>query len=163
MSEQQVAARHAEQEFFCPHCLFAVATSSRSAFPPDAIRCEHCRLVIGAHRCKTRGEAAIERGTSGTAAGIMANTARRAAAAPGDPSEVIDALLLVAEMHDTAVDRLRMQDFDAAQRRGLCDIELAVVLSTFSSWKAARREAAIAAPPRERRRGRQALPPEEAA
>lgn len=75
---------------------------------------------------------------------MMANAARRAEGAPGDPAVVVGALLSVAEVVDVDVSRLRMTDYDRMRLAEPALPTLAVVLATFATWKAARAAAARA-------------------
>lgn len=123
--------------------------------PPAAMRCSNCRLIIGAGRA--RAEAVDEDGDArsrGSAAGVLANAARRAQSAPVEISVVTAALRSSAAEVGCSVERLRMLDYQPHAERDQGKPDLSAVLATFSTWKAARaaaaeldgREAAAAAP-----------------
>lgn len=127
----------------CPHCLLPIA-GARLPFPPQAMRCPHCRLIIGQGRARV--EASGEDGDArsrGSAAGVLANAARRLGSEPGDREVVMAALRGVAAEVGCAVDRLRMLDYQEATDADAALPSLGVVLATFHTWKVARAEAAI--------------------
>jgi hypothetical protein len=106
-------------------------------------RCPTCRLVVGAGRATdTRGDGITLSG-AGTAAGFLAAAARREEAEEADPTWVAGALADVAELLGVEVGRLRMLDYQEATGRDPELPELGVVLATFKTWKAARRQAAV--------------------
>jgi hypothetical protein len=112
-------------------------------YPAAALRCPNCRLIIGPGRA--RAEATGEDGEArsrGSAAGVLANAARRAQSEVGSVPEVRAALRHTADVVGCAVERLRMLDYQHQTERepGLPD--LATVLATFSTWKGARSAAA---------------------
>ncbi len=117
-------------------------------YPPAAMRCPNCRLIIGVGRA--RADAVAEDGDArsrGSAAGVLANAARRMQSDAADPVLVLDALRRVADLHGCSVERLRMLDYQEHADR---DPELPVlgtVLATFSTWKSARAAAAAEAVP----------------
>lgn len=122
----------------CPHCLLRVPGASCLPYPPAAMRCPHCRLIIGAGRAR---EEACEDGDArsrGSAAGVLANAARRAQSEPGDVEEITAALRKSAAEVGCAVERLRMLDYQHQAERDQAMPELSAVLATYSTWKAAR-------------------------
>jgi len=109
------------------------------------MRCPHCRLVIGTGRARADG-ASGEHGARahGSAAGVVANAARREHGEVLDQDRVANALRDVADNVGCPLDRLRMLDY---QEEAQLDPELpplAGVIATFGTWKKARREAAAA-------------------
>ena len=127
----------------CPHCLLPIA-GAQLPHPPQAVRCPHCRLIIGQGRARqaAQGEDGDAR-SRGSAAGVLANAARRAGGEPGDREEVMAALRGVAAEVGCAVDRLRMLDYQEATDSDPALPSLGTVLATFHTWKVARAEAAI--------------------
>src|SRR2546423_9279186 len=59
---------------YCPNWSQQFAENQGDPAPPRPLRCPHCKLVIGAGRGRTKPD----RGQPGTAAGLIANEARRA-------------------------------------------------------------------------------------
>jgi hypothetical protein len=109
------------------------------------MRCPNCRLIIGAGRA--RAEAVADEGEArsrGSAAGVLANAARRVQAEVGDREEVLDGLRRTAALVGSGVERLRMLDYQQAADRDPTLLDLSVVLATFTTWKAARAAAATA-------------------
>ncbi len=127
----------------CPHCLSCIANSSAAAFPATPMRCPTCRLMIGAGRTKSPAEIAGAGRSAAAAVGVLASDARRADAVAGDPGAILDDLARVAAAGGARLERLRMTDYDAAQRDGAVVHPLAVVLATFGSWKGARADAVV--------------------
>jgi hypothetical protein len=112
-------------------------------WPPQPVRCPHCRLLIGAGRAREAGDGAP--GARGAAAGVFAREAQRARDPDADhvPSEeVIHGIRAVAEQLGSPPERLLMVDYQqcAAEDDSLPD--LTDVFTAFGSWKRARREAA---------------------
>lgn len=127
----------------CPHCLLAMPGGQTLPYPPAAMRCPNCRLIIGVGRA--RADAVSEDGDArsrGSAAGVLANAARRAQSEAGDVDEVRAALRTVAEQQGCAVERLRMLDYQEHAERDPELPGLSTVLATFATWKAARAAAA---------------------
>lgn len=115
--------------------------------PPAAMRCPNCRLIIGAGRA--RAEAVDEDGDArsrGSAAGVLANAARRAQSAPADVPAIVWALRACADEVGCPVERLRMLDYQQHAERDGAKPDLSAVLATFTTWKAARAAAVAAAP-----------------
>lgn len=129
----------------CPHCLLPIGDDDAGPFPPDRMRCPHCRLGIAAGRART--DVDPSQVSSGSAAGVLVNAARREDAEPVDPAVVAAALQQVSGQVGVPVARLRMLDYE---RIGGADPELpslGSVLATAGSWKKARQSAADAAAP----------------
>jgi len=127
---------------FCPHCLLVIAKDVGERHPPQPVRCPHCRLGIAAGRARTDVDAATA--SSGSAAGVLANAARREDAEAADPKVVVQALTSVAADVGVPVARLRMLDYE---RVSAADPELpglGSVLGCSGSWKKARQAAADA-------------------
>ena len=122
-------------EFFCPHGRMSMGHSDTRLHPPAAVSCPSCRLVVGQGRA-TLEDATIA--TAGTAAGFISSAARRTGAAAVDPRVAIEDMRHAAEAMGADVKRLRMLDYDNAQRLGVVDTTVAEVLATFGSWKGAR-------------------------
>ena len=128
---------------YCPHCLLSVTDDADGPFPPQPMRCPHCRLGIAAGRARTEvGDEA----SSGSAAGVLMNAAKREDSDAIDPDLVVAGLTRVAAEVGVPVARLRMLDY---QRLSAADPELpglGSVLGTCGSWKKARQLAADAPP-----------------
>lgn len=107
------------------------------------MRCPHCRLVIGTGRARASGDDA-EHGprAHGSAAGVLANAARREPGDPVAPQVVTVALRDVADAVGCPLDRLRMIDYEEETHAHPELPPLASVIATCGSWKQARREAA---------------------
>jgi hypothetical protein len=107
------------------------------------MRCHHCRLIIGPGRARENTAEDGDARSRGSAAGVLANAARRAGEAAGGKGDVILALRRTAETVGCTVERLRMLDYQhEAERQG--DLpSLSSVLATFGTWKAARSAAAV--------------------
>lgn len=129
----------------CPHCLLLL-TRADGAYPPAPMRCPHCRLVIGVGRARADGEDG-EHGARahGSAAGVVANAARREDGEVLDRGRVTIALRNVAGNVGCPLDRLRMLDYQEVAQQDPELPPLAGVIATFGTWKKARREAAAAA------------------
>jgi hypothetical protein len=131
----------------CPHCLLPVADGERADFPPQAMRCPHCRLIIGAGRARGDATEDGDARSRGSAAGVLANAARRAQSAPGGRDEIGAALRAIADEVGCSVERLRLLDYQHEAEGASPPLpELGVVLATFGTWKAARAAAAVEAP-----------------
>lgn len=127
----------------CPHCLLPIGDGRVWPFPEQPTRCQHCRLIIGPGRARENTAEDGDARSRGSAAGVLANAARRAGAAAGGKDDVIVALRRTADAVGCTVERLRMLDYqDEAERDG--DLpSLSSVLATFGTWKAARSAAAL--------------------
>jgi len=117
------------------------------------MRCPHCRLIIGAGRARAEARDDGDARSRGSAAGVLANAARRAQSEPGGIEEIIAALRKSATEMGCAVERLRMLDYQQQSERDQAMPELSAVLATYSTWKAARaaateRTAVVEASPR---------------
>jgi len=115
------------------------------------MRCPHCRLIIGAGRARAEACDDGDARSRGSAAGVLANAARRAHSEPGRIEEIIAALRKSATEVGCAVERLRMLDYQQQSERDQAMPELSAVLATYSTWKAARaaateRTTVVAAP-----------------
>lgn len=123
----------------CPHCLGVASQTAGTVEVSAMMRCPHCRLVIGLGRCKTPAAAVLAGDQRrGGRAGVLAGSARRAEAEPGDPRSVTRDLRAVADVCAVKVGRLRMTDYSDALARGVVASGLAVVIATFGSWRLAR-------------------------
>jgi hypothetical protein len=109
------------------------------------MRCPHCRLVIGAGRARAESDGEHGARAHGSAAGVVANAARRDDGEVLDRDVVLDALQEVAGDVGCPLDRLRMLDYQEAARDSTLP-RLADVIATFGGWKQARREAVTNAP-----------------
>jgi hypothetical protein len=123
---------------YCPHCALDLAADVELPYPQQtAVRCRHCRLVVGPGRAKASPEGAA--GGRGAAAGRYASEARRAAKGgeAGDPDAVLAAVRIVAEAVGRRPHEVRMLEYrELAEQRG--DLPpLADVIATFGSWKSA--------------------------
>lgn len=106
------------------------------------MRCAHCRLIIGAGRARAEASEDGDARSRGSAAGVLANAARRAQSAPGGVPEIIAALRKSSGEVGCPVERLRMLDYQQQAERDPEMPDLSSVLATFSTWKAARAAAA---------------------
>lgn len=131
----------------CPHCLLQIAGARRLPYPPDAMRCPHCRLMIGAGRARSEATKDGDARSRGSAAGVLANAARRAAAPPRSHAEIAAGLRATAATLGCPVERLRMLDYQHAAERDPSLPDLSSVLATHATWKAARNAAAAAHTP----------------
>jgi len=102
------------------------------------MRCPHCRLIIGAGRARAEACDDGDARSRGSAAGVLANAARRAQSEPGGIEEITAALRKSATEMGCAVERLRMLDYQHQWERDQAMPELSAVLATYSTWKAAR-------------------------
>jgi hypothetical protein len=112
--------------------------------PPAAMRCPHCRLIIGAGRARAEATDDGDARSRGSAAGVLANAARRAGAEAVGVESITVALRKAATEVGCPVERLRMLDYQQAADRDPTLLDLSVVLATFTTWKAARAAAATA-------------------
>jgi len=126
----------------CPHCLLRVPGGSCLPYPPTAMRCPNCRLIIGAGRARAEASDDGDARSRGSAAGVLANAARRAQSEPGGIEEITAALRKSAIEVGCAVERLRMLDYQHQSERDPAMPGLSAVLATYSTWKAARAVAA---------------------
>jgi hypothetical protein len=126
---------------YCPHCHLLIERAVGEKWPPEPLRCQHCRLLVGAGRA--RPTPAAEPGARGSAAGVFAHEAKRS----GNDREVSEeevqkAICAVAEELGARPERLLMVDY---QQRASDDDSLPAlsdVFSVYGSWKRARRAAA---------------------
>lgn len=128
---------------FCPHCLLAIGDDADGPFPPRPLQCPHCRLGVAAGRARL--DVDVSAASSGSAAGVLVNAARREGAEAAAPEAVVAALTAVAATVGVPVARLRMLDYE---RLSAADPELpglGSVLGCSGSWKRARQSAAEAA------------------
>jgi hypothetical protein len=126
---------------YCPHCHLLIERDVGTDWPERPQRCPHCRLLVGAGRARATPSA--EPGARGSAAGVFAHEAKRAAGAPeASKGEVRQAIRQVAEDEGQRPERLLMVDY---QQRASDDEQLpalADVFAAYGSWKRARRAAA---------------------
>jgi hypothetical protein len=108
------------------------------------LQCPHCKLLVGTGRARPTPSA--EPGARGSAAGVFAHEAKRAAGdTDASKGEVREAIRRVAEEAGKRPERLLMVDYqqrasDDSSLPGLGD-----VFAAYGSWKRARRAAAEAA------------------
>lgn len=126
----------------CPHCLLPMPGATSLPHPPAAMRCPHCRLIIGAGRARAEASDDGDARSRGSAAGVLANAARRAQSDPVGVPEIITALHKSATEIGCPVERLRMLDYQQQSERHAEMPDLSSVLATFSTWKSARAAAA---------------------
>jgi hypothetical protein len=100
-------------------------------------------LIVGPGRARLEAGDDGDARSRGSAAGVLANAARREHGEPGDREEVLAGLLAVAERGMTPVDRLRMLDYQQVAELDDKLPTLATVLATFGTWKGARHEASL--------------------
>lgn len=123
---------------YCPHCAMDLATDVELPYPEvEAVRCRHCRLVVGPGRARSSPEGVS--GGRGAAAGRYASEARRAAKGgePSDPEVVLTALRQVAEQVGRRPHEVRMLEYRERSEQDEQLPRLADVIATFGSWKAA--------------------------
>jgi hypothetical protein len=127
---------------FCPHCFLEVASAVPEGWPPEATRCPHCKLLIGAGRGRESSDATP--GARGTAAGVFAHQARDADESEdrASPERVRDAIRAVAASTGSRPERLLMVDYQQEAAKDASLPGLNDVFAAFGSWKRARREAA---------------------
>lgn len=102
------------------------------------MRCPNCRLIIGAGRARAEASDDGDARSRGSAAGVLANAARRAQSAPGGVEEIVAGLRQSAEAVGCPVERLRMLDYQQQSERHPEMPDLSAVLATFNTWKSAR-------------------------
>jgi hypothetical protein len=138
----RTATKKTANEGFCPHCFLLVDHNVEDDWPHEAMRCPHCRLLIGPGRGRPTAEA--NPGARGSAAGVFAHQAKREDGEENvSKDEVRAAIRRVAEELGSRPERLLMVDY---QQRATGDDSLPTlsdVFSAFGSWKRARREAAV--------------------
>lgn len=132
------------QQAYCPHCFLLIETKVTGPWPPQPMRCRHCRLMIGPGRARPTSEA--NPGARGTAAGVFAQQAKNAddGGEHASAEDVQDAICDVAARLGFQPERLLMVDY---QQEAATDDSLPTltdVFACFGSWKRARREAAAA-------------------
>ncbi|MEA2425302.1 MAG: hypothetical protein QOH13_1712 [Thermoleophilaceae bacterium] len=135
------ATRKATNEGYCPHCFLLVEQDVATDWPQAAMRCPHCRLLIGPGRGRPTADATP--GARGSAAGVFAHQAKRDDGDDVSEDEVRKAIRRVADDLGSRPERLLMVDY---QQRATADDTLPTlsdVFSAFGSWKRARREAAV--------------------
>jgi hypothetical protein len=127
---------------FCPHCFLEVASAVPEGWPPQATRCPHCKLLIGAGRSRESSDATP--GARGTAAGVFAHQARDADDSGDHASadRVREAICSVAASTGARPERLLMVDYQQLAAKDPSLPGLNDVFAAFGSWKRARREAA---------------------
>ncbi len=127
---------------FCPHCFLEVASAVPEGWPPQATRCPHCKLLIGAGRGRDSSDATP--GARGTAAGVFAHQARDAddTGDMASPDLVREAICRAAETTGSRPERLLMVDYQQLAAKDPSLPGPNAVFAAFGSWKRARREAA---------------------
>ncbi|MFL5839046.1 MAG: hypothetical protein ACJ77Z_01170 [Thermoleophilaceae bacterium] len=118
-----------------------VEQSVTGDWPQDAVRCPHCRLLIGPGRGRDTPEA--NPGARGSAAGVFAHQAKREDGDNVSQDEVRAAIRRVAEQLGARPERLLMVDYQQLATSDDSLPTLSDVFSAFGSWKRARREAAV--------------------
>jgi len=143
MTWTAVRGRSKSGEAFCPHCFLLLERAVESPWPPEPMRCPHCRLLIGSGRSRPRG--ALRPGTWGSSTGLFTDRrTREGAVQTSSPESVRRAIRAVARDLGYPPERLLMVDY---QQRAAGDASLPPlddVFAVFGSWKRARREAAAA-------------------
>jgi hypothetical protein len=137
----KTATQTATNEGYCPHCFLLVEQDVAADWPRAAMRCPHCRLLIGPGRGRPTADATP--GARGSAAGVFAHQAKRDDGDNVSEDEVRKAIRRVADDLGSRPERLLMVDY---QQRATADDTLPTlsdVFSAFGSWKRARREAAV--------------------
>jgi len=133
--------RGAPADGYCPHCHLLIEKKVGTDWPEEPVRCPHCRLLVGTGRARPTSEA--DPGARGSAAGVFAHEAKRAAGEPSSSnSEVRKAIRDVADEVGSRPERLLMVDY---QQHASDDDKLpplSDVFAAYGSWKRARRAAA---------------------
>ncbi len=127
----------------CPHCLLPIGDDDAGPYPPRPVQCPHCRLGVAAGRARTDVDPSSV--SSGSAAGVLVNAARREGAEAAEPAAVAAALATVAAKVGVPVARLRMLDYERLSAADPDLPGLGSVLGCSGSWKRARQTAAEAA------------------
>ena len=134
----------AADDAYCPHCHLLIEKDVGEAWPKEPLRCQHCRLLVGAGRA--RAEPSAEPGARGSAAGVFAHEAKRSGPERTVPNHVVcRAIRDVAESIGARPERLLMVDY---QQQASGDDELPgldQIFAAYGSWKRARRAAATSA------------------
>jgi hypothetical protein len=126
---------------YCPHCHLLIDHAVGESWPPKPVRCQHCRLLVGAGRAKPTP--AAEPGARGSAAGVFAHEAKRSGAdADISEEEVQQAICTVAEQLGARPERLLMVDYQQRASHDDSLPPLSDVFAVYGSWKRARRAAA---------------------
>ena len=126
----------------CPHCMLSMGEAVSWPFPRAAMRCPNCRLIVGAGRARADGSGQADARSRGSAAGVLANAARRNEEVTSTPDEILVALRAVAGEIGCVVERLRMLDYQEHHDADTDLPDLSSVLATFGTWKVARATAA---------------------
>jgi hypothetical protein len=131
-------------EAYCPHCFLLVETGVGDTWPPQPMRCRHCRLMIGPGRARPTAQA--NPGARGTAAGVFAQQAKNAddGGEHASEAEVQSAIRQVAARLGFQPERLLMVDYQQEAATDDTLPTLTDVFACFGSWKRARREASTA-------------------
>ena len=136
--------RGAAADAYCPHCHLLMDKKVGENWPEEPLQCPHCKLLVGVGRA--RPTPAAEPGARGSAAGVFAHEAKRAA---GDAStskeDVCSAIRQVAEAIGSRPERLLMVDYQQHASDNADLPPLGDVFAAYGSWKRARRAAANAA------------------
>jgi hypothetical protein len=129
-------------EAYCPHCFLLVESNAEGPWPPQPVRCPHCKLMIGPGRARETADA--QPGARGTAAGVFAQAAREGRDDDTDvsPDRVRQAIRVVAEKTGSRPERLLMVDYQQRAAKDKSLPTLSEVFAAFGSWKRARRESA---------------------
>src|SRR5918997_1524213 len=129
--------RAGADDAYCPHCHLLIDRKVGEDWPPDPLRCRHCRLLVGTGRA--RPTPAAEPGARGSAAGVFAHEAKRnGKQRQASSDEVCEAIREVAAEMGARPERLLMVDY---QQRVSDDDRLPAlsdVFGAFGSWKRAR-------------------------
>jgi hypothetical protein len=111
------------------------------AWPPEPLRCPHCRLLVGMGRARPTPSA--EPGARGSAAGVFAHEARRSGGGRRVSKEAVcKAIRDVAAAIGARPERLLMVDYQQQVSRDEDLPGLDEVFAAYGSWKRARRAAA---------------------
>lgn len=119
----------------CPHCSLQVSDDADASFPRVPLQCPHCRLAIGPGRAHLQdGDTEV---THGSAAGVLANAARRQGDDVADEKDIQTAMTAAAESVGTPLKRLRLLDYERVSREGGAP-SVSAILATHGTWKRAR-------------------------
>src|SRR3954465_11203043 len=125
----RTAATKTQDEAYCPHCFLLVEENVPENWPPAAIRCPPCRLLIGPGRARPTSEASP--GARGSAAGVFAHQAKRDDGDDVSQDTIRHAISRLAEELGSRPERLLMVDY---QQRASADNSLLAVSDVFSAF-----------------------------
>lgn len=137
MPLREEAPKQGKSDAYCPHCQLLMEKRTGEGWPRRPTRCPHCSLMVGSGRARTAPSG--EPGARGTAAGIFAQRAKRAAAdSRASTREIANAIRAVATDLGIRPQRLLMVDYEQRAAKDGNLPPLRDVLAAYGSWKRAR-------------------------